>query len=339
MAFLQKKKNVFYICESKKIDGKHKTHWIKIGVVPPAQAKAALAKYISDKTFLRLGISPASKITFSKMCELFREHHSKYSNKKPYTLKIDFGFLKQFEIKFNDLKFSEVTEKMYTDFFVEREYKPKTISLMSSVLSQVYKFAIEKKYVNENVALKIKKPKIIPNSPRYAALEDIELIFSVMRFENTIPYRIMYYTGIRPSECLRLCPKNVDLKNRVLNLMPDQTKTSQGRIIPIPDSAIFIFEKLIKGKSANDRLIPHKKKLHEPLGKACARASKKYGRPIKVTQYQFRHTYATLALKKSGNIRAVQQLLGHSTIAMTTRYATALDEQLKSIANEIPELK
>lgn len=56
----------------------------------------------------------------------------------------------------------------------------------------------------------------------------------------------------------------------------------------------------------------------------------------RVTPHRIRHSVATLALAQTGNLRAVQQLLGHSSITSTTIYTQVLPERLRSVVAGLP---
>ena len=65
------------------------------------------------------------------------------------------------------------------------------------------------------------------------------------------------------------------------------------------------------------------------------KAAEKAGLPKYYSIHSSRHTYATLLLAKSKNIRFVQKQLGHASIAMTSLYADVLPEMNQNLANAI----
>jgi site-specific recombinase XerD len=65
------------------------------------------------------------------------------------------------------------------------------------------------------------------------------------------------------------------------------------------------------------------------------KAIEKAGLSRSYSIHSARHTYATLLLAKTGNIRFVQKQLGHASISMTSLYADVLPEQNQSLANAI----
>jgi site-specific recombinase XerD len=65
------------------------------------------------------------------------------------------------------------------------------------------------------------------------------------------------------------------------------------------------------------------------------KAAERAGLPKYYSIHSSRHTYATLLLAKSKNIRFVQKQLGHASIAMTSLYADVLPEMNQNLANAI----
>jgi integrase len=65
------------------------------------------------------------------------------------------------------------------------------------------------------------------------------------------------------------------------------------------------------------------------------KAAEKAGLPKYYSIHSSRHTYATLLLAKTKNLRFVQKQLGHASIAMTSLYADVLPEMNQNLANAI----
>ena len=65
------------------------------------------------------------------------------------------------------------------------------------------------------------------------------------------------------------------------------------------------------------------------------KAIEKAGLPKYYSIHSSRHTYATLLLAKTKNLRFVQKQLGHASIAMTSLYADVLPEMNQNLANAI----
>jgi integrase/recombinase XerC len=65
---------------------------------------------------------------------------------------------------------------------------------------------------------------------------------------------------------------------------------------------------------------------HDPASAAAARSARRQGLPARVHPHMLRHSFASHVLQSSGDLRAVQEMLGHASIASTQVY-THLDFQ------------
>ena len=173
---------------------------------------------------------------------------------------------------------------------------------------------------------KLQKVRILHEQPRFVDPDLIHKVLAVMKPETQLPYWIMYYTGMRPSEVLRLEQKDIDLKSDTI--LVRLSKTKRFRVIPIHPK----LKKLLADKRSRLDLISINKHLKSALRHALTRL----GLPeYALTPYQFRHTFATQVLSETKDLRAVQQLLGHTDIKTTTVYAHALPHALKSAVDSI----
>jgi len=166
-------------------------------------------------------------------------------------------------------------------------------------------------------------------APRHLSPEAVQQIIEHAGKGARDYLSIMYYTGLRPSDVMRLHTKDIDIKNRVIRAKMGK-KRGEPITLPIHSKILPI----IKRRASGGFLFPNRAGGHQTswrtgLKYACERAG------IEATAYQFRHSFGTHLLAKTGNIRLVQQLMGHSSITMTTRYATALDEALTEAVEKI----
>ena len=348
MAYLAKRKKVYYVREKIKVDGIWKTKWIKLGEIPYAKAKEVLRKFESDETYLRLDIDSGYKMKFKNLVEEFLDWEAKFTDKKEYTISRDRIHLNQACKVFGEEYIHKFNPEKFTEWVTDLKLKPKTVWHYAGAIKIMFKYAVTKGYLKKNLADQIRKPRLISAAPKFVPEEILWTVFDCISKDRKPPFQIMLYSGLRPAECLRLKAKNVDLKKNVLDLYADQTKTAERGIIPIHNDLKHVLERLIKGKKPEDYLFPsehgqgHQQECKKSLQEACKRATNllqekakkkkdKDWKNIKVhiTPYQLRHTFATRILEKTGDIRIVQQLMRHKNISMTTRYATALDYKLR----------
>lgn len=318
MAFLQKKGVHYYIVD--KSGGKPK--WLKIGAIRLAEAKQVLARYSHEQTYLRLDLQGDSDLTFK---ELTSEYASQII-KAPKTVKTEKDHLNMFCNTFGDRRFHTITAAEYEAVY--RAKSPNYCRLLVATLRNLYKYAVARRYVRKNIALDLQKPALQILPPKHVDTEEIQKVFLHMTPPVRDKFKILYYTGLRPAELLRLQVKDISISGKTLTVR--YSKTKRFRMIPLHSQILPILETLLNDRKPEDFLFrsnhgkKHQIQLHKGLKRACERAG-----VTGVTPYNFRHTFATQFLKATKNIRALQQILGHSTIQMTTRYATVLDPELQ----------
>jgi integrase len=141
---------------------------------------------------------------------------------------------------------------------------------------------------------------------------------------NAAPYlqdliRFALHTGLRVGEIFSLCWNDVDLDQGIISIRAE--KTGKLRKIPINDIARKVMDCWLLGRRSESVFynpntgIPFcdlKGGFKQACKKACI---------SDVTWHTLRHTFASRLVNRGVDIVTVQELLGHSTVTMTMRYA------------------
>jgi integrase/recombinase XerD len=152
----------------------------------------------------------------------------------------------------------------------------------------------------------------------------------------------MYATGLRRAELRALAVVDVDLDAEVVTVR--RGKGDKGRVVPLTRPACACLETYLRkvrpamlGGADSGRLFVSP--VNHPgedfclgehaLGNLVARYAKAAGIKKKVTPHLWRHTCATHLLKNNANLRHVQELLGHKSLATTERYLRLTIADLK----------
>ena len=152
-------------------------------------------------------------------------------------------------------------------------------------------------------------PRLPERAPDRLSEQEVEKLATVPE-----PYgfviRLALATGLRWGELARA--EGGDVWNGVL--VVKQSKSAKIRRIPLPEPIL----KEVAGRSG--RLVPFVD------AKTVAAAVRKFSGLNGFHMHQTRHTYACRYLERGGSLHALQQLLGHSTVLVTQRYARLSDE-------------
>ena len=182
-----------------------------------------------------------------------------------------------------------------------------------------------------------KKSKKIPDSLSY---DDISAIINQPDTESTLGIRdramleILYACGLRVSELIELKFNNIFFDAEMVRVFG---KGSKERIIPIGKPALFWIEKyyskvrplLFKPDISFDFVfLNHRGKKISRMGiwKILRQYAVQANVSVDVHPHLFRHSFATHLLEGGADLRAVQEMLGHSDIS-TTQIYTHLDNE------------
>lgn len=222
----------------------------------------------------------------------------------------------------------------------EKKQSTKTILRKISALRSLYKFALREKLVTEDPTEEIdspKKGKTLPVSITYA---QVQLLFAQPDVSEYIGYRdrvimeLFYSSGLRLSELVGLNRADFDARGRVLTIFG---KGKKQRQTPITDTAA---EHVLAYLNHPER--PRVEKDGKAIflnrwGKRLSTRSvdrnfaaylKASGLSERITPHTIRHTIATHWLENGMDLKTIQLLLGHTSLATTTIY-THVSPKLK----------
>jgi len=268
--------------------------------------------------------TPTTSITLEKACVLFYDRHGKYLS-RPLEVLQRLNNLKQ---HLNIKNLSEISNIAISQMVDTRKHEVanatvnRELMLLSSLLNKMELWGY-------NVPrIKISRFKLKEKAENVKYLDSWETAQKII--DNSAPHLkpIIYtalYTGLRRSNLLNLKWEELDFKNNLINIkVKDRTKDGGKNLsIPIIDKLKTILQSQPKvceyvftfgGKHITD------------IKRSWHTALKKAGLPY-TNFHTLRHTAATWILKKTGNLKLTQQILGHSDIKTTTKYAHVLDDE------------
>lgn len=149
----------------------------------------------------------------------------------------------------------------------------------------------------------------------------------------------LYATGIRASELTGLTPHDVDTEERILRVV--RGKGGKDRTVPLTRAAAAAIERylaqgrprFLAGRAARWLFLGDKGgRLERGVLNSIVRCWKEAAGVKKhVTCHTFRHSVATHLLKGRADIRHIQALLGHGSLATTERYTRVEIQDLQQV--------
>lgn len=211
-----------------------------------------------------------------------------------------------------------------------------TLQRKLSSLRSFYNFLIRKRLLKNNPALDIRAPKAAKRLPDTLDTDTLTQLLnippdSILAIRDRAIMELFYSSGLRLSELVNLNLDSIDLREKSLRalgkgdkerLLPIGRKaiealelwlTKRGGMAKIEESALFVSK---RGKRISTRSIQQRLNYWR----------KKQGLEQHIHPHKLRHSFASHILESSGDLRAVQELLGHADIS-TTQIYTHLDFQ------------
>lgn len=127
-------------------------------------------------------------------------------------------------------------------------------------------------------------------------------------------------TGARLSEILKLSWNNVDLRTGLVTFV--DTKNGERRDVPINDTLRHVLTALVRPLDGQERVFrPDGKEGLKRINRSFCTALRRAGIGGGVVFHTLRHIFASNLVMRGVDLKTVQELLGHKSLAMTMRYA------------------
>ena len=213
----------------------------------------------------------------------------------------------------------------------DRGLKASTVKMRLRTLNAFLRYLIERDVIRPEVLSRRMIIKVPDSLPRAIDPEEIRHLISVI---DTIRDRAMIVvllrTGMRIGELLNTLVSEVNLKERKIEIY-EAEKTRIGRVVYLSDDAIGALKAWLKKRDPHKAYLFYGQGRHMLTYPAARAMFVKYldraGLSHKgYSLHCLRHTCATELLNAGMRLECLQQLLGHSSIEMTRRYARLTDK-------------
>ena len=225
---------------------------------------------------------------------------------------------------------------------MDRGEKPATIKWRLAAVGSWLRFLRRHGLFERDLMAKMTAPRLPKRLPVFFRENETEHLYDEGLFGNDFQgqrdrllLRILYETGIRRAELTGLKENSVDLSAMTLKVLG---KRNKERLIPIEIELAHNISEYISLKHQNgfgaEWLFVNSKGA-QMSGDNVYYVVKKYmsllSNADRVSPHVFRHSFATHILDEGGNIRAIQELLGHESLATTEQYTHVTREHLKEV--------
>ncbi|WP_372714384.1 site-specific integrase [Ilyobacter sp.] len=345
----KKWKVLFYYAEEGKRKQKHKR-----GFSTKREALEWEREFLLESTF-------SMNMKFKGLYNLYMKDSIHRIKEKTYLIK-DIIFQHQILPYFGEMEVSKINAVSVRNFQNDlissinprsnKKYSSHYIKKINAQLSSIFNFAVNFHGLKENPCLKAGALNLIyEKKMNIWTLEEFTAFTRVIKHKpiSYAGFNVLFCTGIRIGELLALTRKDVDLKNKTINISKSYGKVngkdiistpktqSSNRIISIPDKLVGILKEYfdrIYDLSVDDRIFNVTQYVFR---NDIERHSEKAG-VKKIRIHDLRHSHASMLINANVNPLAISKRLGHAKVDMTLNTYSHLypssEEKLLEILNK-----
>jgi integrase/recombinase XerD len=242
-------------------------------------------------------------------------------------------------IKITDFDKVKVTHlNRFFEFQRELGKTPSTIARYVSAIKGFFSYLKKNEYLRNDPTEKLASVKSSRKLPVVLSVSEVEKILQQPNTASTYGLRdraileLFYSSGLRVSELTGLKISDLFLEEEIIRVLG---KGSKQRLVPVGESARhWITEYLVKSRPMLEKKLKSKNIVflstrgtqlsRMSIWKLVAKYSAEAGITKDVHPHTFRHSFATHLVEGGADLRAVQEMLGHSDIS-TTQIYTQID--------------
>ena len=249
--------------------------------------------------------------------------------------------------KNRELKMDEISRPDLLEFIAfkaEQGSSARTSARMLSSLRRFYTNLMQQEIISTNPTDKISMPKIGRSLPVLLTENEVLKLIKApntkkpLGFRDRVMLELLYATGLRVSELVKLEVNQVNLNQGYLRVMG---KGDKERLVPMGKTAKRWMKNYLNGpiqEILNDRqsdcLFPTRTSTsisRQAFWQIIKKYAMKVGISAKLSPHSLRHAFATHLINHGADLRVVQMLLGHSDLSTTQIYTHIAQHRLKDL--------
>ena len=202
----------------------------------------------------------------------------------------------------------------------EKKLAPGSIVIAVSALRFLYTVTLKKDWAVEDV---IPAPKVPQTLPVVLSPEEVvQFLACVASPMHRTILTTCYAAGLRISETIQLTSPAVDSRRMVIRI--EQGKGQKDRYVMLSPKLLEILRDWWRRERPTSWLFPGDRPgrhiTRSAVEQACEKAHRRARIPKPVTPHSMRHAFAVHLLEAGTDVRTIQLLLGHRSLATTARY-------------------
>jgi len=216
--------------------------------------------------------------------------------------------------------------------------RPSSVSRKLTAVKQFYRLLARENHIAEDPSAAVLGPTPPRRLPGTLTVAEIERLLATpdpktpRGLRDRALLELMYASGLRVSEAVSLPELAIDRAERVVRC---RGKGGRERIVPVGRRALTALDAYLKARTEpSPFLFPGYR--GKPLTRAMCwvliqRYARQCGLGHRVKPHTLRHSFATHLLERGADLRAIQEMLGHASIATTQVYTHVSTERLRRV--------
>jgi len=247
------------------------------------------------------------------------------------------------------LEFRQIIERFLVSLF----YKKIDKSSIARKFSCFKSFERFLKKEGINLELKLARPRLDKKLPIYLSVDEIFHLLDTVK-NSDLPSRhpirdkaileLMYATGVRCSELVNIKLCDIDTTNKTIRIIG---KGNKERLVLFGQKAVNQIQEYLEHERPRPQnpteFLFLNYRGEQITSRSVQRIFEMFRKFLKlerkITPHKIRHSFATHMLNQGADLRIVQELLGHKTLASTEKYTHVSLEDLARMCDTIHPLK
>lgn len=307
----------------------------------------------SQKALYNRGITLKMKDSEEKMQNIIEEFILQLHNKKNTSNNTEISYKRDLTKLFENLGIKEAIElqkvskeelKEYIEHLSDIGRADTTISRNIASMKAFFGYLSDIGYIGSNPATELKAPKIIKKTPEILSVSQVDELLgqpsknTPKELRDKAMLELLYATGMRVSELIGLKMDDINLTQEYVVCH----ERKKERLIPFGSDAKKALVKYItNGREyllgeniSSEVLFPNCKggsMSRQGFWKLIKAYGKKAGIDAELTPHTLRHSFAAHLVENGADLKAVQEMLGHSDISTTQIYMTSGNKRVREV--------
>ena len=244
--------------------------------------------------------------------------------------------------------------RSYLKHLGDQGLKKTSLARKLACLKSFFRYLLEESRINHNPAAAVRSPRLGTHLPTILTKDETTTLLDTPSAQTWIQARnqamleTLYSSGARVSELVGLNWDDLDLEAQFIRLRGKGKKERRIPIGTVAAEAILNYQRQqppmgkSKGQKTDSAIPPRSGSqplfLNSRGGRLTTRSVERMIKqyvgdrfPKSVTPHTLRHSFATHLLDEGADLRAIQELLGHASLATTQKYTHIATDQLMAV--------